>query len=114
MRSACRSLSCGLALVACSCGRPGAGLGLGAADKPAISPDNLRTHLRFLASDEMRGRANGSPELERAASTSPGSSRARACSPAASDGWYQPFEVMAGLTVGEGNALSISARGKTP
>ena len=42
-------------------------LALAAADGPAISADNLRTHLQFLSADDMRGRSNGSAELERAA-----------------------------------------------
>ncbi len=31
-----------------------------------ITPDRILEHIKFLASDEMRGRADGSPELERA------------------------------------------------
>ena len=89
------------------------GLGLGAADTPAISTDNLRTHLQFLSSDEMRGRANGSPELERAAEHIARQFESAGLRPAGVDGWFQPFEVIAGLIVGPGNELSISARGKT-
>ena len=85
------------------------GLVLSAADEPAISPDNLRTHLRFLASDEMRGRANGSPELDRAAAYIADQFARAGLQPGGSDGWYQPFRLIAGLTVGEGNQLTISA-----
>jgi peptidase M28-like protein len=34
---------------------------------PAIDADRLLAHVRFLASDEMKGRADGGPELNRAA-----------------------------------------------
>ena len=80
---------------------------LSAADEPAISPENLRTHLRFLASDEMRGRANGSPELDRAASYIADQFAQAGLQPGGADGWYQPFRLVAGLTVGEGNQLTI-------
>jgi hypothetical protein len=43
------------------------GLALAAADGPAISADNLRSHLQFLSADGLRGRSNGSGELELAA-----------------------------------------------
>ena len=33
----------------------------------SVSPDELRTWIQYLASDEMRGRANGSPETKIAA-----------------------------------------------
>jgi len=89
------------------------GLGLAAADAPAISTDNLRKHLQFLSSDEMRGRANGSPELERAAEYIARQFEDAGLRPGGVDGWFQPFEVIAGLNVGPGNELSISARGKT-
>ena len=89
------------------------GLGLAAAEAPAISTDNLRTHLQFLSSDEMRGRANGSPELERAAEYIASQFESAGLRPGGVDGWFQPFEVIAGLIVGPGNELSISARGKT-
>ncbi len=86
---------------------------LSAADEPAISPENLRTHLRVLASDEMRGRANGSPELDRAASYIADQFAHAGLQPGGADGWYQPFRLVAGLTVGEGNQLSISAGSTT-
>jgi len=89
------------------------GLGLAAADGPAISTDNLRTHLQYLSSDEMRGRANGSPELERAAEYIAQQFESAGLRPGGVNGWFQPFEVIAGLVVGQGNQLSFSASGKT-
>ena len=37
-----------------------------AALAPEIEPDRLLAHIKFLSSDEMKGRSNGSPELDRA------------------------------------------------
>ena len=34
---------------------------------PAIDAERLIGHIQFLASDELKGRGDGSPELERAA-----------------------------------------------
>ena len=33
----------------------------------SIAPDAMLEHIKFLASDDLKGRADGSPELERAA-----------------------------------------------
>ena len=38
-----------------------------AALAPEIEPDRLLAHIKFLSSDELKGRGNGSPELDRAA-----------------------------------------------
>ncbi len=86
---------------------------LAAADGPAISTDNLRTHLQFLSSDEMRGRANGSAELERAADYIAQQFEQAGLQPGGVNGWFQPFEIIAGLLVGEGNQLSLTAGGRT-
>jgi len=83
------------------------GLALAAADGPAISADNLRTHLQFLSADDMRGRGNGSAELERAADYIAEQFQAAGLRPGGVDGWFQPFELVAGVTIGDGNSLSI-------
>jgi hypothetical protein len=101
-----RSLAVGLALAV-------SGLVLAAADGPAISTDNLRTHLQFLSSDEMRGRANGSPELDRAAEYIAQQFEAAGLQPGGVNGWFQPFELVAGLIIGPGNGLSLTFNGKS-
>ena len=81
---------------------------------PSIRPDAILTHVKFLASDELRGRGNGSEGLERAADYIAKQFDAAGLRPAGTDGsWFQPFELQAGLTVGEGNALAIESRGRT-
>ena len=75
-----------------------------------VAPDMLLRHIRFLASDEMRGRANGSIELERAADYIAAQFEAAGLRPGGPDGeWFQRFELEAGLTIGDGNGLVVRA-----
>lgn len=76
---------------------------------PAVDADRLLDHIKFLASDDLKGRADGSPELERAADYIAQQFKEIGLRPAGDDGsWYQPFELNAGVRVGAGNALAIS------
>ena len=43
-------------------------LALAAAPPPAVNPQSYLGDVRYLASPELKGRATGSPELEKAAS----------------------------------------------
>ncbi|HZI81207.1 MAG TPA: M28 family peptidase [Vicinamibacterales bacterium] len=81
------------------------------ADIPSAA---LLEHIKFLSSDELKGRGDGSPELERAADYIADRFRAAGLQPGGDDGtWFQRFELVAGLSVGQGNELSISNGGKT-
>jgi hypothetical protein len=86
-----------------------------AALAPEFEPDRLITHIRFLSSDEMKGRDNGSPELERAADYIAAQFKEAGLQPGGqSDGtsWFQPFELQAGLIVGKDNRLTIGHDGR--
>ncbi|HEV8393028.1 MAG TPA: M28 family peptidase [Vicinamibacterales bacterium] len=88
--------------------------GVAAAGPGDIPPSALLDHIKFLASDELRGRADGSAELERAADYIADRFRTAGLKPGGDKGsWFQPFELVAGLNVGEGNELSIAHGGKT-
>src|SRR5215216_1717431 len=77
-----------------------------------IRADALLDHIKFLASDEMRGRADGGPELERAAEYIAQQFKAEGLQPGGDRGdWFQPFELIAGLIVGHDNSLKIKYRG---
>ena len=77
---------------------------------PPIVPDALLGHIRFLASDDLRGRGNGSVGLERAAEYIAAQFKAAGLRPGAPHGeWFQPFELTAGLSIGEGNSLVVRA-----
>jgi hypothetical protein len=85
-----------------------------AADRRAvIRPDALIEHVRFLASDDLQGRGNGTKGLERAAEYIARQLESAGLRPGGDDGsWFQPFELITGLTVGEGNRLAIRAGGR--
>ena len=78
---------------------------------PAVDADRLIDHIKFLASDELKGRASGSPELERAADYIAQQFKEIGLRPGGDDGtWFEPFELTAGVTVGDGNSLVIADR----
>jgi hypothetical protein len=67
------------------------------ADKGAITADALMKHIKFLSSDELEGRGNGSKGLERAADYIASQLKASGVQPGGKDGtWFQPFELVTG------------------
>jgi len=86
---------------------------LAAADaRTRIPPDALMTHVRYLASDELEGRGNGTPGLEKAAEYIAAQFKAAGLRPAVNGSWYQPFDLVTGLDVGSGNRLTMAAGGQ--
>jgi hypothetical protein len=80
----------------------------------SIAPDAILEHIKFLSSDEMKGRGDGSPELEVAADYVAQQFKAVGLQPGGTtDGWFQPFQLNAGLTIGKGNELSVSTTGRS-
>jgi len=76
-----------------------------------IDSDRLLGHIKFLASDDLKGRADGSPELNRAADYIAQQFQEIGLRPGGDDrSWFQPFELIAGLAVGPRNSLVISDR----
>ncbi len=92
-------------------------VGLGAAPASSggpIQPDQFTDHVKFLASDDLRGRGNGTPGLDRAADYIVNHFRTIGLEPGGDGGaWFQPFELVTGLKVGSANALTISGPGAT-
>src|SRR5688572_11260936 len=79
-----------------------------------IAPDAVLQHIKFLSSDELQGRGNGSPELEAAGDYVARQFKAAGLQPGGtSNEWFQPFQLNAGLTVGSGNKLSVIVKGRT-
>src|SRR5688500_355875 len=74
-----------------------------------IQGEAVLRHIRFLAADDMKGRANGSEELERAAAYVAEQFKAAGLQPGVDGDWYQPFSLVAGLQVGKPNRLTIAS-----
>lgn len=89
-------------------------VGLARAATPAIDPEMLLGHVKVLAADDMQGRANGTEGLERAGDYIAAQFKAVGLQPGgAGSGWFQPFELIAGLTLGSGNELLMRAGSQT-
>ena len=68
----------------------------------------LLEHLRYLASDELQGRGNGSPGMEQAARFLAEEYRRIGLEPGGSDGtFFQPFTITTGQNLGSDNRLEI-------
>ncbi|MBI3404555.1 MAG: M28 family peptidase [Acidobacteria bacterium] len=85
-----------------------AGTLLWAADAPQISPDRLRTHITFLASDAMRGRGTGTPENNRAARYVADEFKKDGLQPLAGKSFFQKFTVTMDAKIGKGNSLTVT------
>ena len=82
--------------------------GVVGAATPPIPPPAILEHIKFLASDDLQGRGNGTEELERAADYIAAQFKAAGLRPGGQDGgWFQPFGLTAGLNIDEGNSLVI-------
>jgi hypothetical protein len=78
-----------------------------------VSQHRYLEHVRFLASDELGGRGNGTPGLERAARYIADQFRAAGLRPGGDDGsWFQPFQIVTGLEVHDGNTLVVKQDGR--
>lgn len=69
----------------------------------AIDPNLYRDDVRFLASPEMRGRATGSPELEKAAGFIAREFKKFGLKPADGNSYYQSFPVTTSARLGKAN-----------
>ena len=66
-------------------------------------------YVKYLASPEMRGRATGSPELEKAAAFIRDQFRSMNLQPLSGDSYYQDFEVTTSARLGPRNVLKYSS-----
>src|SRR5215207_3884899 len=74
-----------------------------------LSAQRYMHHVSFLASDELKGRGNGSKELERAGEYIAAQFRSYGLKPAGDNGTYfQKFEVTVGAEFGRRNTLQIA------
>src|SRR5262249_29125453 len=74
-----------------------------------LSASRYFEHVKFLSSDEMKGRGDGSPELDKAADYIASQFRTLGLRPMGEENTYfQNFELTTGAQLGPGNELQIS------
>ncbi|HXE61892.1 MAG TPA: M28 family peptidase [Bryobacteraceae bacterium] len=82
-----------------------------ATEPPRFDSARYLDDIKFLASPEMRGRADGSPELEKAAKYIEEQFRADGLKPVDSS-YLQPFEITASAKLGRNNKLEATWNGE--
>src|SRR3984893_10204883 len=70
-----------------------------------LSTTEYLGYIKYLAAPEMRGRATGSPELEKAAGFIRDQFRSTSLKPLSGDNYYQDFEVTTSARLGHDNKL---------
>lgn len=78
-----------------------------------IDPVAYQAHVRYLASDALKGRATGSPELEKAAKYIEQQFASFGVKPIPGQGYQQSFPANIGVRLNQGSALRTTFRGKT-
>ena len=77
-----------------------------------IDPTLYLNEIKFLASPELRGRATGSPELERAAAFLEHNYRQLGIKPVGNS-YLQPFPVTTDAALGKANRFQFTEKGRT-
>src|SRR5580693_3238627 len=72
-----------------------------------VSPDLYLAHVRYLASPQLKGRATGSPELEKAARYIAGQFKSFGLKPADGKNFELAFPVSLGAHLGNKNQLKF-------
>jgi hypothetical protein len=75
---------------------------------PAFSPERYLEEVKYLASPEMKGREDGSPELEKAAQYIAGYFKADGLKTLDGKSYLQPFEVTTSAKLGKGNRFDFT------
>src|SRR5215470_16700435 len=74
-----------------------------------LSPSRYFAHVKYLSADEMKGRGNGSPELDKAADYIASQFRTWGLRPMGDDNTYfQTFQVTTGAELGHNNELQLN------
>jgi len=76
----------------------------------AFQGDAYLRHVKFLASDALQGRGNGTPELNKAADYIAGEFKAAGLEPAGDDhSYFQKFTITTGGKIGPGNKFTVKS-----
>src|SRR5512140_1460181 len=78
-----------------------------------FTPDAYMRHVKYLSGDEMQGRGNGTPELNKAAEYIAERFAAAGVPPAGDGGtFFQKFQVATGSRLGPRNILTFATGGQ--
>src|SRR5215475_7165184 len=77
-----------------------------------LDPQRYLAHVKFLASESMRGRASGSPELEKAANYIAKQFKSYGLQPGDGKSYLQAFPVTTNAKLGPGNRFEYTEGGK--
>ncbi len=83
-----------------------------APSEPPVNPDRLLSHVKYLASDDMRGRGAATPQLDRAAEYIRDNLRAAGLDAPGGD-YFQKFDVATRARLGKNNRMTYSLDGQT-
>jgi Zn-dependent M28 family amino/carboxypeptidase len=78
----------------------------------SIDPEVYLNDVKFLSSQEMRGRATGSPELEKAGQFLAGKYREFGLKPASGSSYLQAFQATTGGKLGPANRFRFTEQGR--
>jgi hypothetical protein len=81
-----------------------------AASPPEFSPESFRSHVAFLADDQLEGRDTGSRGFDLAALYVASRFEALGLKPAGKEGWYQQVPFVESRLAGEPASLTIGGR----
>jgi hypothetical protein len=82
---------------------------------PEITAEELRQHVKYLASDELEGRGSGTEGNRKAAAYIAEAFRAYGLKPAgANNGYFQDFEFVAAVKLGTNNSLLVQWENENP
>ncbi len=86
-------------------------LALGQTSSPAITADELKEHVKYLASDELEGRLAGTEGNRKAANYIAGLMKGYGLAPAGDSGTYfQTFDFVASVRLGDGNKCILEGK----
>ncbi|MBI1750413.1 MAG: M20/M25/M40 family metallo-hydrolase [Acidobacteria bacterium] len=73
----------------------------------AVAPERIKAHVEYLASQTMKGRGTGTPELNKAAKYIAGQFKRDGLEPLAGKSYFQKFRVTVGAELGKQNAATL-------
>jgi len=90
------------------------GISVGLTPSGRFSPASFLNHVKYLAGDDLQGRGNGTPGLEKAAEYIADHFQAAGLQPAGDDGTYfQAFTLSTGSKLGRRNSLTVEIHGSS-